>query len=163
MQIRRSYNAGMRMILIDDPARTICQLFTDTPSSSDCRYRITALNFRVLTSASLNYPYSSVYTRTARTCRERHACTDSLAPRRNCILAARLSTRYSAVYPFYFFSIIRCSCLRGEITVSKPRGNRLNADSKSVTVPGIFVALFKPHRVQSSRSSSVVFYVSLIL
>lgn len=41
----------------------------------------------------------------------------------------------------FALSISRCSCLRGEITVSKPRGNRLNADSKSVTVPGIFVAL----------------------
>lgn len=37
-------------------------------------------------------------------------------------------------------SASRCPCLRGEITVSKVRGNQLNADSKSVTVPGILAS-----------------------
>lgn len=52
--------------------------------------------------------------------------------------------------PFRYTS--RCPCLRGEITVSKVRGNQLNADSKSVTVPGILA----PFQVTPNLIRSVV-------
>lgn len=52
MQIRRSYNAWMKMILIDDPRERFVSF---SPTSSDCRYQITALNFHVLTSGLRNF------------------------------------------------------------------------------------------------------------
>lgn len=52
MQIRRSYNAWMRMNLIDDPRERFVSF---SPSSSDCRYQITALNFHALTSGPRDF------------------------------------------------------------------------------------------------------------
>lgn len=46
MQIRRSYNIRMKMILIDDPQERFVSF--SPPSSSDV-YRITAVNFHMLT------------------------------------------------------------------------------------------------------------------
>lgn len=48
--------------------------------------------------------------------------------------------------------------LRGKITVSKVRGNRLNVDSKPMTVPAIFVPFQTTPNQIRGRSSSGVFH-----